>query len=825
MIDDLGDSGQLVTNVAQSIATEMGHRHLGAEHLMLGVLKLEDQPIAGCLKEAGVDIEAYVSALRGAVRTSPGNGTSSGRLTLRAQRVLESAQAQARKRNVSAVEAPDILIALLLDFRALPTRVLADQGIDAPKLATALGEMVAKGWSPGDYSVRRVIEQPGTGTPAQQLDSLGRDLTELARTGELHPVVGREEELIELIGILTGHKTPNALVLGDAGVGKTALVEGLAVEIAQGDVPPELAKVRIRTLEVGSLVAGTQYRGQFEERLKTLIEAAEKDDNLILFIDEIHTLVGAGSGGGDSLDAANMLKQPLAEGRIRVIGATTEEEYRRYIEKDPALSRRFGVVRLKEPSRDDTIEILVGLRDRYQTFHSLTILDDAIIAAVDLSVRYMPDRHLPDKALVVLDKACAQKRLRAFYGFDDLGEMSRDERRALFESAGRRGDVGGPLVVNADDVAIMVSTMTDIPLGKLKSDEADRLLGLEDRLRARVIGQDEAIEKISRTVRKARAGLASDDRPIGCFLFLGPTGTGKTELAKALAEALFDDERKMVRVDMSECHTEWSASKLIGSGPGYVDSERGGMLTEGIRTNPYTVVLLDEIEKAHPVVHRLLLGMMDEGRIADGLGRWIDCRNTVIIMTSNVGSGDIRAKREIGFGRSEDEITPEQVRDAVNGALHEQFPPEFLNRFDSVLIFNPLPHEVLLKIAAKMLGQLSIRVEATPAALEHLASWRHDPAMGARPIRRAVQQLVEEPLSDAIIRGEVEREHGVRIKVKDGALAFEPLPEPAADESTAAKPEADEPGTASPDAPAPGANDAAPADTPPDADAPEGSAS
>lgn len=784
MLDNLGDSGRLAMQRADEISTQWGHGHIGVEHVFLGVLALEDTGIQRCFHGGGLDtgvIADELEVLAGA-KSRPRSGTAL--LTPRAERVLEEAAEWASSLSSATVEAPHLMLAVLREERGLPVRALAKSHADLEALVADIKEMLDEGWDASGYSERQVIEQPGIGTPGATLDDLGRDLTELARKGELHAVVGREEEMLELIGILTGKKTPNALILGEAGVGKTALVEGLAVEIAQGDVPEELRGVRIRTVEVGPLVAGTMYRGQFEERLKRLVDAAEKDPKLIIFIDEIHMLVGAGAaGGGDAVDAANILKQPLAEGRMRVIGATTEDEYRKYLQKDAALWRRFGVVRIPEPSADDTVEILERVRSRYEEYHRLTILDEALRAAVDLSVRYMSDRRLPDKALVVLDKACSQKRLRAFYGFTDLGDLSREERRALFEGGSERAAAPDKLTLDADDIALVVADMTDIPVGRLNEDEAGRLLDLEERMKQRVMGQDETVTRLAAAIRTSRAGLGDPGRPIGCFLFLGPTGTGKTELAKTLTEVLFDDERRMVRIDMAECYDRSAVSRLIGSGPGFVDSEKGGLLTEGIRKNPYTVVLLDEVEKADEAVHRLLLGMMEDGRITDALGRTVDCRNTVIIMTSNVGSAQIRGTGRIGFATGADTgetLTRADVESAVRGELSRHFAPEFLNRFDAVLVFNPLTRDALHAIARKMLKRLGVEVRPSDEAIELLVDEGYDPAMGARPVRRAVQNLVVGPLSDALIRGQVERGAPVSLQVRDGALAFEAVEAPKA---------------------------------------------
>ena len=789
MLDNLGESGQLVLHKADSISAGMGHDRIGVEHVFLGVMELEDMSLQRCFQTAGVDGGEVVAAVR---KLSGPGGTpreGQGLFTPEAESMLDEAASWASSLGSATVEAPHLLLAALLVKDGLPVRALTEQKADLDALVGAVKDLLKTGWDASRYAERKAVEQSDTsspgGTPKSDLDNLGQDLTEMARKGELHSVIGRESEMLELIGHLTGKKTPNAIILGEAGVGKTALVKGLAVEIVEGDVPPELRDVTIRTVEVGSLVAGTIYRGQFEERLKALIDAAEADPKLILFIDEIHMLAGAGAaGGGDAIDAANMLKQPLADGRMRVIGATTQDEFNRFLQKDPAMWRRFGIVTIPEPSRDDTLEILHGLRSRYEDFHDVTVLDDALVAAVDLSIRYMSDRRLPDKAIAVLDKTCSQKRLRSFYGFTDLGELSKDERRKLFEGKREQAAVPEKLVIDPDDVSLTVSMITNIPSGKLREDEMDRLLELEDRMKQRVIGQDEAVALIAEAIRISRAGTGNPDTPIGCFLFLGPTGTGKTELAKTVTEVLFDDEHRMVRIDMNGMSGEWAVSRLIGSSPGYVDSERGGILTEGIRRNPYTVVLLDEIEKADTKVHELLLRLMDEGHLTDGLGRAIDCRNTVIIMTSNVGSAQIQGQTsDFGFqmGSGKQDLTQKDVKSAVERELGRYFAPEFLNRFDAIVFFNPLTREALNGIAAKMLTRLPVRVMATPAAIELLVEAGYEPTMGARPLRRAVQNLVVKPVTDMIVRRQITKGTLVTVDAKDGKLTFEPVADTSAD--------------------------------------------
>ena len=779
MTENLGGSGTWVERSAERIAADLGHTHIGVEHLFLGVGELEDRGIQGRFMQAGFDVGVVVKELRERSGPSVAGGGEQRLMTPRAKRVFEAAAREAESLSWEKVEAPHLLIALLGEATSLPVRVLTEHGVDVTALAESLRAMLRDGWTspilePGERPKPPPDQTSTTGqAPQSILDQVGHDLTAEAGRGELHAAIGREKELLQLIEILIGKKTPNAAIIGEAGVGKTALVRGLAVEIAEGDVMPELRNVRIRTVEVGSLIAGTMYRGSFEEKMQGVIHAAEADPNLILFIDEMHMLMGAGaSGTGDTVDAANLLKPALTGGKIRIIGATTEDEYQRHIGKDSALKRRFGVVRLKEPSPKATLEILTGLRPRYQDFHSVTIADEALTAAVELSVRHLADRQLPDKALDVVDKSCTRKRLDAYYGRTDIGEMSDEERRALFEGRHEDAAAQGTLIIDADDVTLTVASMAGVPLGKLTRSDSDRLLGFEEQVGKRVRGQDHAIKEIAKSIIKSRAGLGEEKRPVGAFLFLGPTGTGKTELAKAIAEALFDDEDRMVRVDMSECYDKWAISRLIGSPPGYVDSERGGMLTDGIRRNPYTVVLLDEIEKADPAVHTLLLGMMDEGRITDALARPVDCRNTIIIMTSNVGSAQIGEQKPFGFVQQSRELSKEDVRTTVNRELGRAFPPEFLNRFDEIIIFNPLTKPILKDIARVMLLHLKVPIQVDDEVLDFLVDADYDPAMGARPLRRSIQDHVVEPLSVAIVKGTAKRDQGVHLVFRNGDVAF-----------------------------------------------------
>ncbi|HJW76865.1 MAG TPA: ATP-dependent Clp protease ATP-binding subunit, partial [Thermoleophilia bacterium] len=572
----------------------------------------------------------------------------------------------------------------------------------------------------------------------------------------------------------------NPVLVGEAGVGKTAIVEGLAELMARGNVPPQLQGKRIRTVEVANIVAGTGVRGTLEEKLQALIKEARDDPSLILFIDEIHMLVGAGATGlHDTMDAANILKPALSRGEITVIGATTYDEYRKNFEKDPALERRFAMVRVPEPRPDDVLEILAGLRSRYEEFHNVRIGDDALRAAVQLSIRYVTDRNLPDKALELIDRSCAEARMREWLGLRDLdlSDLAPEERRTLFERPYGQ-PAGAAIDITADEVALAVSSWRRIPVGKVKASEAERLLALEEALRRRVVGQEHAVAAVAQSIRTARTKFGDPMRPIGCFLFLGPTGVGKTELAKSLAEVLFDDEDRLIRVDMSESYSEHFVSRLIGSPPGYVNSEMGGMLTEAIRRDPYSVVLFDEVEKADPAVHSLLLGLMDEGRLTDGLGRSADFRNAVIVMTSNVGTRNISGKRFLGF-RVDRSRTPtnDEVKQAVADDLARTFAPEFRNRFDEILVFNALGQKELLRIAAVMLGRLPLQVEADRRALGLLVAHGFDATMGARPLRRAIDDLVREPLSNELLKGKMREDDKVRLHVRRGKLVWDIMPD------------------------------------------------
>jgi ATP-dependent Clp protease ATP-binding subunit ClpC len=782
MAVELGISAKLVVAHAERAAAELGHKYIGVEHLFLGITALEDVSIYRRFGAAGVDVGVAARRVREAAAAAGGQPAEGVGMTPPAKRVMEEAEKLALAvrpagNTDEVVWAPHILLAILAEADAVPVRVLKEMGADPAKLAQVVRDLIgAYEWTESAYRGRTTVEQPELASSTGLMETLGRDLTQLAREGKLKSVIGRQMELLQVISILCKSEKNNPLLVGDAGVGKTAIVEGLAQLISQNNVPPALQGKRIRTVEVANIVAGTGVRGSLEEKLQALVREARGDPALIIFMDEIHMLIGAGAvGAQDSMDAANILKPALSSGEITVIGATTHDEYRQHIEKDSALERRFAVVRVSEPSPDDTLEILAGLRSRYESFHHVRIGDDALRAAVDLAIRYVSDRRLPDKALELLDRSCAETRMRAWLGLGDtdLGDLTAEQRRAIFEHTSD-STPGSELTISADQVAVAVSAWKKIPVGKVKGSEAGRLLLIEDTLRHRVVGQDHAIAAVAQSIRTARTPFGNSMRPIGCFLFLGPTGVGKTELAKSVAEVLFDDESRLIRVDMSESYSEHFISRLIGSPPGYVNSELGGMLTEAIRRDPYSVILFDEVEKAHPAVHNLLLQLMDEGRLTDGLGRQVDFRHAVVIMTSNVGTRCIGQKRYFGFTVDRGETpTSDEVKEAVSDDLARVFAPEFRNRFDEIIVFNALGREQLLQIAGLMLHRLPMAVEADDEALRYLVDHEFDAALGARQLRRTVEDLVSEPLATELLKGTVHETDIVRLRVKDGSLAFE----------------------------------------------------
>ena len=778
MIDNLGESGKLLLARAARISTELQHYYIGTEHIYLGIVALGDPEIRAAFAAQAVDIDETAEAVRRRIGTGPEQEGGQMILTPRGAQVLELAAGIAAEFHSDTVEAPHILVALLQEGGGVAARALVDTGVDVAAVIARLRTTLSEGgWSPDAYSERRAIEQPGTEASTGVLEQFGRDLTELARQGKLQPIIGRESEILQVIQILMAEHKANPILVGDAGVGKTAIVEGLAQLIARGNVPPVIADRHIRSIEMGVLLAGTMYRGQFEERLTKLIEQAAADEATILFIDEIHTLIGTGaSGAADTLDAANILKPALSRGTLRCIGTTTYDEYRRHIQRDPALERRFQPVYVGEPSHDDALEILRGLKDHYEGFHGVRILEEALVAAVELGVRYVADRRLPDKAVDIIDQACTKKRLDSFFGVSDIGGLTKDERREIL-ARGASASAPHTILVTADDVRRIVSTWTHIPIGKLTGTESEHLLQLEDLMRRRVIGQDQALTAVAKAIRKSRSGLGDPRRPVGAFLFLGPTGVGKTEVARALAEILFDDESRLIQIDMSELHDRYAISRLIGSTPGLVDSERGGQLTEAVKKQPYSVILFDEMEKAHPDVLHLLLQLMEEGRLTDGLGRSVSFRNAVLIMTSNLGSAAISRRQDFGFvpptaDKKPRALTPAQVRNEVERELKRTLAPEFLNRIDAITVFNPLTPETLTQIAGLMLARVAIAVEATPAAVKLLVDARYDPALGARPLRRTIEDLVVDPLAEMLIRGEIAETDTIAIGCRGGEITF-----------------------------------------------------
>ncbi len=778
MIEELSESARLVISHAGRLAARSGDRHIGVEHLFIAGIELDEIDVRRALSESGIDADSLLHDLGIEAERFAAAPGGEALLTPRARHCLEDARRLAGERGEAT--ALHVILAILDDPLALPTRMIEAGGGDVAHAAIALSFTAARrreGDRPGG-----LLGDPGPSQDRSLLATLGRDLTQDARDGRLHRAIGREAELIELMTVLLEKGRKSALLLGDAGVGKTALVEGLALLIADGRAHPDLLSKRIHSVEVGSVVAGTGVVGRLQEKLQALVKLAAQDPDLIVFIDEIHMLVGAGAtSASPAMDAANILKPALSSGDLQCIGATTLAEYRDSLEEDPALARRFSPIRVSEPSPPDALEILVRLRPRYEAFHHLQIEDGAVRAAVDLSVLHLGDRRLPAKALDVLNRACTDKRLRMWLGdYGELGELSRDERAALLTGAPQQVAVT-PAVLTKDDVAHVISAWTGTPVGPLRDAEGERLLKLEELLAKRIRGQAAAVSAVAQAIRTARSGLGDPARPMGSFLFLGPPGVGKTALGRALAEVLFGDRDKVILVDMTEYQSEADIWKLIGSTAGHVDSARGGRLTEDVKKDPYSVVLFDEIEKAHPGVQDFLLTMLDDGRLTDGLGRQVDFRSTVVILTSNVGSERSRSDTPFGFPTAQEEDRdPEKARRAILREAEEHLTPAILDRVDEVVVFDPLTKDVLRDIAAVMVERLPVRVQIDDAVAAELVDFSYNPAWGARPLRRAIRELIVEPLAAERLRGAISLDEAIVARMENRRIVFAATGEAAA---------------------------------------------
>ncbi len=790
-MDRFTQRARRVLSLAHQEAERMRHNYIGTEHLLLALIREEGGVAGQVLRALGVELDRAQEIVERLVGIGQG-GHKQLQLSRGMQKVLEYALDEARRMGHQYVGTEHLLLGLIRYPEGMAMRVLSRLGITPEQIRRQTQRLLREGSRPR----RQTEHAAATGRRAEKqrktplIDQLATDLTALAEEGKLDPVIGRETEIERVIQILARRTKNNPALIGEPGVGKTAIVEGLAQRIVEGNVPAPLLGKRVLQLDVGSLVAGTMYRGQFEERLKRIIDEL-KSSNAILFIDEMHMLVGAGAAGS-AVDAANIFKPALARGEIQVIGATTLDEYRKYIESDAALERRFQPVYVDEPTEEEAIEILRGIRPAYEEHHHLTISDEALEAAVKLSTRYVTDRYLPDKAIDLIDEAASRVRMykspaaqksreiierlrkvRAEYALalenareEEVERLQQEEQdlEQQLEALRTGWDRSSSPVVTAEDIAEVVSMWTGIPVTQIAESESQRLLRMEEELHKRIVGQDEAISTIAKAVRRARAGLKDPKRPIGSFIFLGPTGVGKTELAKALAEFLFGSEDALIQIDMSEFMERHTVSRLVGAPPGYVGYEEAGQLTEAVRRRPYSIVVFDEIEKAHPEVHNMLLQILEEGHLTDAKGQKVDFRNTIIIMTSNVGADMIKRQSRLGFAAKQDEepMDYETIRKKLLEALKRVFRPEFLNRVDAVIVFHPLSKEhiqqivslELNKVQARLQDEHNMRLEATPAAIERLAELGYDPEMGARPLRRVIQRHIEEPVSDKILAGE-----------------------------------------------------------------------
>ncbi len=795
-------------NLAVQSAESFGNSYVGTEHVLLGLLKEGSGVAYAALSSCGVTAEMIEEKI-----ASSSYGGSLTELTVndftpRTKRVLRAAAAVSAKFGSSYVGTEHLLIALLSDNDSYAVSFLNEAGVSVNSVVEAIRNSLGGG-AQGGYSQGNA-EQEGSREGGSALDKFGRDLTKAAKSGEIDPVIGREKEIERVIQILSRRTKNNPVLIGEPGVGKTAVAEGLALEISKGNVPEILRDKRVVSLDLTGMVAGAKYRGDFEERIKAAIDEVKNSGNIILFIDELHTIIGAGAAEG-SADAANILKPSLARGDFQVIGATTLNEYRKYIEKDAALERRFQPVKIGEPTQEQAVEILRGLRDSYEAHHKVKITDEAIEAAVKLSSRYIADRYLPDKAIDLIDEGASKVRLAAMTSPDNVKDLEeqikslenekasavneqdferaaklRDEQKAVREKLDeakknwqeKQKDSCGE--VDAETIAKIVSDWTGIPVVQLTKEESERLLNMEQELHERVVGQDEAVRAVSKAIRRGRVGLKDPKRPVGSFIFLGPTGVGKTELCKALAQAMFGDENAMLRLDMSEYMEKHTVSKLIGSPPGYVGFDEGGQLTEKVRRKPYSVVLFDEIEKAHPDVFNMLLQILEDGRLTDSQGRTVDFKNTVIIMTSNVGARLITDKQKsLGFAQQKEDGEREDIKSLVLGELKKVFRPEFLNRVDDIIVFNKLSQDEIKQIAGKMLETLAGRLKAmnigitfTDAAITAIADKGFDDSYGARPLRRAIQSEIEDVLSEKMLDGEITENSNVSCDYQDGKFVF-----------------------------------------------------
>ena len=811
MFEKFTENASKVLQYASDIANELKHNYIGTEHLLIGLVKAPGVA-SSVLDENGVEETRLIKLIEEFITPST-TVEMVGRenYTPRVKKVINQSQKDAVRLKCSLIGTEHLLLAMLAETDCIAVRLLNTLGINIQKLMvdiyTAVGQEASSAKS--DFAANKSKAKSKSTTPT--LDQFSRNLTDNAKEGQLDPVIGREDEIQRVIQILSRRTKNNPCLIGEPGVGKTAIAEGLAQKIVEGNVPDTIKHKRVLTLDLSGMVAGSKYRGEFEERIKRVISEVMSDGNVLLFIDEIHTIIGAGGAEG-AIDASNILKPSLARGELQIVGATTIEEYRKYIEKDPALERRFQQVVVDEPTEQQSVMILKGLRDSYEAHHQVKITDEALTAAVKMSIRYINDRFLPDKAIDLIDEAASKVRLSTYIDSPEMRRIEEENARLeiekeeairgeAYEKAGEikkkqqenatelerlkveheREKTEKQLVVGEAEIADIISSWTKIPVRKLEEEETERLKQLENILHERVVGQDEAVKAIAKAIRRGRVGLKDPNRPIGSFLFLGPTGVGKTELSKALAEAMFGSENSMIRVDMSEYMEKHSVSKLIGSPPGYVGYDEGGQLSEKVRRNPYSVILFDEIEKAHPDVFNILLQVLEDGHITDAQGRKVNFKNTIIIMTSNAGAQRILAPKTLGFSSKEDkEQDYKRMQEGVMDEIKHIFKPEFINRIDEIIVFHPLTKDDVKKIVGIMIEnvnkrtkeQMDITIKPSSSVLEFLADTHYDSAYGARPLRRAIQSKIEDKLAEAVLDGKVKNGNTVTMRMKDKEIKF-----------------------------------------------------